>query len=54
MEEMLTLRLPRKDVDTFLRVVEDIEFIKEAEEGNKQIDAGKFKTLQQLKEKYQS
>ena len=50
---MLTLKLPRKDVDAFLRVVEEIEFIKQAEEGNKQIESGKFKTLQELKQKYQ-
>jgi len=33
MEDMITLRLPRGDVEAFLRVVDDIKFIKEAEKG---------------------
>ena len=49
---MITLRLPRGDVEAFLRVVDDIKFIKEAEKGDKEIDNGKFKTLEQLRRKY--
>ena len=52
MEDMITLKLPKSDVEAFLRVVEDIKFIKEAEKGDKGIDRGKFKTLDQLKKKY--
>ncbi len=52
MEEMITLRLPKGDVEAFLRVVEDIKFIKEAEKGDKEIDKGRFKTLEQVKKKY--
>ena len=52
MEDMITLKLPKSDVEAFLRVVEDIKFIKEAEKGDKEIDKGKFKTLGQLKKKY--
>ena len=50
--EMITLKLPKDDVDAFLRVVEDIKFIKEAEKGDKEIEKGKFKTLAQLRKKY--
>ena len=52
MQEMLTLKIPKEDVEAFLRVVEDIEFVQEAEKGNKEIDEGKFKTLEELKNKY--
>ena len=52
MDDMITLKLPKSDVEAFLRVVEDIKFIKEAEKGDKEIDKGKFKTLGQLKKKY--
>ena len=54
MDDMITLKLPRGDVEAFLRVVEDIKFIKEAEKGDKEIDKGKFKTLHELKKKYSS
>ena len=49
MEETITIRLPRKDVDSFLRVIEDIRFIKEAEKGDEEISRGKFKRLEHLK-----
>jgi len=52
MEDMITLKMLKSDVEAFLRVVEDIKFIKEAEKGDKEIDKGKFKTLDQLKKKY--
>lgn len=52
MDEMITLRLPKSDVEAFLRVVEDIKFIKEAEKGDAEIDKGKFKSLSQLKKKH--
>ena len=52
MEEMITLKLPKSDVEAFLRVVEDIRFIKEAEKGDKEIDKGRFKTLARLRKKY--
>lgn len=52
MEEMVTLKLPKKDVEAFLRVVEDIQFIKEAEKGDEEISRGKFKTLEQVRKKY--
>lgn len=52
MEEMITLKLPKKDIESFLRVVEDIRFIKEAEKGDEEIAKGRFKTLEQLRESY--
>lgn len=52
MEEMVTLKLPKKDVESFLRVVEDIRFIKEAEKGDEEINKGKFKTLDVVRKKY--
>lgn len=52
MSEMITLRLPKKDVETFLRVLEDIQFIKDAEQGDEEISKGKFKTLDQARKKY--
>jgi hypothetical protein len=52
MTEMITFRLPKDDVEAFLRVFEDIKFIKEAEKGDKEIDKNKFKTLDQLRKKY--
>jgi len=52
MEDMITLRLPREDVEAFLRVVDDIKLVKDAEKGDKEIDTGNFKTLDQLKKKY--
>lgn len=51
-EKMLTLQIPKKEIDVFLRVVEDIKFIKEAERGDEEIERGKFKTLEQIKSKY--
>jgi len=52
MEEMITLKLPKRDVESFLRVVEDIKFIKEAEKGDEEISKGRFKTLNQLRKRY--
>ena len=52
MGKMITLKLPKEDVEAFLRVVEDIKLIKEAEKGDKEIDKGRFKTLDQLRKKY--
>ncbi|MCS4541159.1 MAG: hypothetical protein HY929_02360 [Euryarchaeota archaeon] len=52
MEEMVTLKLPKKDVEAFLRVIEDIKFIEEAESGDEEINKGKFKTLDQIRKKY--
>lgn len=52
MEEMVTLKLPKKDIDAFLRVLEDIKFVKEAEKGDDEISRGKFKTLDDVKNKY--
>ena len=49
---MITLRQPKNDVEAFLRVVEDIKFIKDAEKGDKEIEKGKFKTLQQLRKRH--
>lgn len=54
MEKMITLKLPKKDVEAFLRVVEDIKFLKEAEKGDEEISKGKFKTLNQIRKKYKS
>ena len=48
MGKMVTMKLPKEDVEAFLRVVEDIKFIREAEKGDEEIDKGKFKTLNQL------
>lgn len=42
MEEMLTLKLPKKDVESFLRVVDDIKFIREAKKGDEEITKGRF------------
>ncbi len=52
MEEMITLKLPKNDLEAFLRVVEDIRLIKEAEKGDNEIEKGKFKTLEQVRKKY--
>lgn len=52
MEQMLTVQLPKKDVQAFLRVIEDIRFIEEAEKGDEEISRGKYITLEQLKKKY--
>jgi hypothetical protein len=54
MTDMITLKLPKDDVEAFLRVVQDIKFIKEAEKGDKEIGKGKFKTLEQLRKKYKN
>ena len=51
MDDMITLKLPKDDVEAFLRVVEDIKLIKEAEKGDKEIDKGKFKTLDDLRKR---
>lgn len=51
MEEMVILKLPKKDVEAFLRVIEDIKFIGEAESGDEEINNGKFKTLDQIRNK---
>ena len=53
-QQMLTMKLPKKDVQAFLRVVEDIRLIQEAEKGDREIEKGKFVTLGQLKKKTQS
>jgi len=52
MEEMITLKIPKNEVDVFLKVVEDIKFISEAEKGDEEISKGKFKTLDQIRKKY--
>ena len=52
MEKMITLKLHKSDVDAFLRVVEDIKFIKEAEKGDEEISKGKFKTLDEVRKKH--
>jgi len=52
MEEMVTIKMPKRDMDSFLKVVEDIRFIKEAEKGDNEISSGKFKTLNSLKKKH--
>lgn len=54
MTEMLTLRLPKEDVEAFVRVVEDIELVKEAEDGDMEIEEGKFKKLEELEKKYKN
>ena len=51
MRKTITLRLPKSDVEAFLRAVQDIKFIREAENGDKEINSGRFKTLGQLKNK---
>ena len=52
MTEMLTLKMPKEDVETFVRVLEDIELIKEAETGDKEIEEGRFKKLEDLEKKH--
>lgn len=52
MGEMLTLKIPKEDAEAFLRVVEDIELIKEAEEGEKEIEEGRFIKLEDLEKKH--
>lgn len=54
MTEMLTLRMPKEDVEAFIRVVEDMELIKEAETGDKEIQEGKFKKLEDMEKKYKN
>ncbi len=52
MSKMVTIQMPKEDIEAFLRVVDEIRFIKEAEKGDKEIDEGKFKTLDQIRKKY--
>ncbi|MBI2971485.1 MAG: hypothetical protein HYY37_03665 [Candidatus Aenigmarchaeota archaeon] len=52
MTKMVTLKLPKKDVESFLRVVEDMRFIQSAEKGNEEIAKGDFKTLEHARKKY--
>ena len=52
MAEMVTIKLPKKDLKSFLRVVDDIRFIKQAEKGDEEISKGKYKTLNQLRKKH--
>lgn len=52
MPEMITLKLPKKDVESFLRVVGDIRFIQKAEQGDEEVTKGGFKTLAHLRKKY--
>ena len=54
MGKMITLKLPKEDVEAFLRVVEDIRFVKDAEKGEEEINKGKYKTLDQLRKKYRT
>ncbi len=54
MESMVTLKLPKKDIESFLRIVEDIRFIREAEKGDEEISSGKFKTLDEVRKRYSS
>ena len=50
--DMVTIKMPKKDVEAFLRVVDDIKFAEKAERGDDEINKGKFKTLEQLNKKY--
>lgn len=50
--DMVTIKLPKKDLEAFLRVVDDIKFIEKAEKGDEEINKGKFKTLDQIRKKY--
>ncbi|MBI1974158.1 hypothetical protein HYS54_05065 [Candidatus Micrarchaeota archaeon] len=52
MAEMVTIQLPKKDVESLLHIVEDLRFLEAAEKGNGEISAGKFKTLKQVRAKY--
>lgn len=52
MEQMVTLRMPKKDMEALLRVMEDMKFFKEAEEGSEQIKKGKYITLEDLERKH--
>ena len=52
MQEMLTVRIPKEDVEAFIRVVEDMKLIKEADAGDKEIEEGRFTKLEDLGKKY--
>lgn len=52
MDEMVTVKLPKRDIEALMRIVEDIEFLGEAEKGDKEIEKGNFKTLEDAKKKY--
>ncbi len=54
MEPMVTVKLPKKDIESLIRIMEDIKFIREAEKGDEEISKGKFKTLSQLKKMHAS
>ena len=51
MAEMITIKMPKEDMEAFLRVVEDIKFIKDAENGDREIEEGEYKTLEEVKRK---
>ncbi len=50
--DMVTIKLPKKDLEAFLRVVDDIKFIEKGEKGDEEINKGRFKTLDQIRKKY--
>lgn len=48
----VTIKLPKRDVKALIRVLEDIKFLEKAEKGYQEAKKARFKTLEQLEEKY--
>lgn len=51
---MVMMKIPKKDVQAFLRVLKDIAFIQEAERGDTEIERGRFVALEKMKKGIQS
>ncbi len=52
MEEMVTLKIPKKDVHALLRIFEDIQFLEKAEKNHQEMKKGKFITLGEFRKKH--
>lgn len=50
--EMVTIKLPKSDVEALLNIVDDIRFLQKAEEGMKEIKACNFVTLDEMMKKH--
>lgn len=54
MDGTVTIKLPKRDVKALIRVLEEIKFLEKAEKGYQEAKKGRFKTLDQLEEKYKN
>lgn len=51
-DDRVVVSIPKKEVRSLIRTVEDLKFIEGTEKGKKEIEKGNYKTLEDLKEKY--